>query len=64
MRLATTKVVLKGRKGFLEARYNKGRAEGKEEANRENACKMKALNMPDEIISQITGLSMEEIEKL
>ena len=51
-------------KGFLEARYNKGRAEGKEEANRENACKMKALNMPDEIISQITGLSMEEIEKL
>ena len=38
-------------KGFLEARYNKGRAEGKEEANRENACKMKALNMPDEMIS-------------
>ena len=51
-------------KGFLEARYNKGRAEGKEEANRENACKMKALNMPDEMISQITGLSMDEIEKL
>ena len=58
--------------GFLEARYHrgmtegleKGRAEGVTKANREHACKMKALNMPDEIISQITGLSMEEIEKL
>ena len=58
--------------GFLEARYHrgmtegleKGRAEGVAKANREHASKMKALNMPDEIISQITGLSMEEIEKL
>jgi predicted transposase/invertase (TIGR01784 family) len=58
--------------GFLEARYHrgmtegleKGRAEGVAKANREHACKMKALNMPDEMISQITGLSMDEIEKL
>ena len=58
--------------GFLEARYHrgmtegleKGRAEGGAKANREHACKMKALNMPDEIISQITGLSMDETEKL
>ena len=58
--------------GFLEARYHrgmtegleKGRAEGVAKAKREHACKMKALNMPDEMISQITGLSMDEIEKL
>lgn len=51
-------------KGFLEARYNKGRAEGKEEANRENARKMKELGMAAEIISQVTGLPEEEIKDL
>ena len=51
-------------KGFLEARYNKGRAEGKEEANRENARKMKELGMTAEIISQVTGLPEEEIKDL
>ena len=50
-------------KGLAQG-MEKGRAEGVAKANREHACKMKALNMPDEMISQITGLSMEEIEKL
>ena len=50
-------------KGLAQG-MEKGRAEGVAKANREHACKMKALNMPDEIISQITGLSMDEIEKL
>ena len=51
-------------KGFLEARYNKGRAEGKEEANRENARKMKELGMTVDVISQVTGLPEEEIKDL
>lgn len=61
-------------KGFLEARYNKGRAEGlaegraegraegKEEANRDNARKMKELGMAADVISQVTGLPEEEIK--
>ena len=63
-------------KGFLEARYNKGRAEGlaegraegraegKEEANRDNARKMKELGMAVDVISQVTGLQEEEIQNL
>ena len=63
-------------KGFLEARYNKGRAEGlaegraegraegKEEANRDNARKMKELGMAADVISQVTGLPEEEIKDL
>lgn len=54
----------KGRAEGMEKGRAEGRAEGVAKANREHASKMKALNMPDEIISQITGLSMEEIEKL
>ena len=54
----------KGRAEGMEKGRAEGRAEGVAKANREHACKIKALNMPDEIISQITGLSMEEIEKL
>ena len=48
--------------------YNKGkaegRAEGKEEARRENAIKMKELGVSPAIISQVTGLTVEEVEKL
>ena len=63
-------------KGFLEARYNKGRAEGraeglaegravgKEEANRENARKMKELGVANDVISRVTGLPIEEIQEL
>lgn len=54
----------KGRAEGMEKGRAEGRAEGVAKANREHACKMKAMNMPDEMISQITGLSMEEIEKL
>lgn len=54
--------------GFLEARYykgmEKGRAEGKDEANHENARKMKSLGMPVEVIAQVTGLTIKEIESL
>jgi predicted transposase/invertase (TIGR01784 family) len=71
-------------KGFLEARYNKGlaegraegraeglaegraegRSEGKHEANRENGRKMKELGIATEVISQVTGLTTEEIQDL
>lgn len=44
--------------------YNKGKAEGKEEARRENAIKMKELGVSSAIISQVTGLTVEEVEKL
>ena len=54
----------KGRAEGMEKGRAEGRAEGVAKANREHACKMKALNMPDEMISQITGLSMDETEKL
>ena len=48
--------------------YNKGkaegRAEGKYEANRDNARKMKELGVSPAIISQVTGLTAEEIEEV
>lgn len=44
--------------------YNKGKAEGKDEANRENAIKMKELGVSSAIISQVTGLTLEDIEKV
>ena len=37
-----------------------GRAEGMEEANRENARKMKSLGIPADVITKVTGLSIEE----
>jgi len=43
-----------------QERFEKGRIEEK----RENARKMKSLNLPPETIHQITGLPIEEIEKL
>ena len=41
-----------------------GRAEGRAEEKQENARKMKAMGLTNEMIHQITGLSVEEIEKL
>ena len=41
-----------------------GRAEGRAEERLNNARSMKALGVSPDIISQVTGLSMEEIEKL
>ena len=42
----------------------KGRAEGKDETKREHAIKMKELGISPEMISQVTGLTVEEVEKL
>ena len=47
-----------------ERRYKAGLKEGIEEAKRENARKMKADNMPVELIVKYTGLTAEEIEGL
>ena len=41
-----------------------GRAEGREEANWDNARNLKKTGVAIDIISQATGLSKEEIEKL
>ena len=41
-----------------------GRAEGRLEERRQNAKKMKDLSVPVETISQVTGLSVDEIDSL
>lgn len=41
-----------------------GIEKGKQEAIMENARSMKSLNIPSETISQVTGLSVEDIDKL
>lgn len=41
-----------------------GKAEGLEEAKRDNARRMKADNMPTELIAKYTGLSAEVIDEL
>ena len=51
------------RKGRAEGRAE-GREEGRAEANVENARKMKADNMPVELITKYTGLTEEEIDRL
>ena len=57
---AEEKGIIKGEaKGRAE-----GRAEGKKEKTKEIALKLLALNTPIDIISQSTGLSIEEIKKL
>ena len=59
---------LEGRAEGLEEGRLEGHAEGLEEGRAEerlnNARSMKALGVSPDIISQVTGLSMEEIEKL
>ena len=45
---------------IMETSFNKGKAE----ANRENACKMKELGISVEIISQVTGLTINEVDIL
>ncbi len=50
----------KGRAEGLE----KGRAEGIEKTKRDNVRRMKALGLATELISQVTGLSAEEIDTL
>ena len=41
-----------------------GREEGRLEVKRETASNMKSLNIPLDVISQVTGLSIEEIKRL
>ena len=48
----------------MQGAEQKGRAEGIETANRENAKKMKADQMPLELIAKYTGLTTQEIEAL
>ena len=55
---------LEGRQEGLAEGRQEGLAEGRIEEKRENARKMKSLNFPPETIHQITGLPIEEIEKL
>lgn len=49
--------------GRAEGRIE-GRAEGEKEKTKEIALKLLALNTPMDIISQSTGLSIEEIKKI
>jgi predicted transposase/invertase (TIGR01784 family) len=49
--------------GRTEGR-TEGRAEGRTEGHEEDARRMKADNMPIELISKYTGLTVDEIEKL
>lgn len=42
----------------------RGREEGRAEGIKENAVRMKSMNFSADVISQVTGLSAEEIEKL
>ena len=53
--------------GLMEAREEnkiKGREKGRIEQNKENARSMKALGLSPEVIRQVTGLSLEEIEQI
>lgn len=47
-----------------EAGLAEGREEGRIEGRREGAAKYKDLGVAPEIISQVTGLSLEEIQSL
>jgi predicted transposase/invertase (TIGR01784 family) len=57
---------------LIESNYGLGRLEGKEEgreegrnnANRENARKMKGLGVDVKLIMQVTGLTLAEIDSL
>lgn len=51
----------------MEAREEnkiKGHEKGRIEQNKENARSMKALGLSPEVIRQVTGLSLEEIEQI
>ena len=54
----------KGRAEGLKKGLEKGREEGIEKNKRENALKMKELGLASNVISQVTGLSVADIEEL
>lgn len=49
--------------GRIEGRME-GQAEGRLEEKKASASKMKSLNIPFDTISQVTGLTIEEIKEL
>jgi predicted transposase/invertase (TIGR01784 family) len=49
---------------IAETSYNKGKTEGINEANRQNARKMKADGLPTELITKYTNLTEEEVKDL
>ena len=51
-------------KDAWDTAIDEAKAEGRNEAYRENARKMKADGMPAKLIAKYTGLSPEEIESL
>ena len=51
-------------KNVVDTARDEGKEEGREERNMEIAKTMKAEGFSSEQISRLTGLSMEEIEKL
>ena len=53
-----------GRAEGIEEGLNKGLIKGREEEKRENARNLKKLGIAIDVISQATGLSKEEIERL
>jgi len=54
----------KGREEGLAEGREEGLAEGREETNRDNARKMKERGIPDDVIADITGLPISEIQQL
>ena len=48
----------------MNTAYNKGEQKGRAEANHAVAQKMKAMGLPTEQITAVTGLSIEEIQQL
>jgi predicted transposase/invertase (TIGR01784 family) len=55
---------LNGLRGAKEEGRAKGIAKGRAKAIRENACKMKHKGIADDVIADVTGLSIEEIQQL
>ncbi|MCD7939253.1 MAG: hypothetical protein LUH50_03800, partial [Bacteroides intestinalis] len=53
-----------GRQEGWQKGMQEGREEGREERNVENARTMKSLNISSEVIHQVTGLSIKDIEGL
>ena len=53
-----------GRQEGWQKGMQEGREEGREERNVENARTMKSLNISFEVIHQVTGLSIKDIERL
>ena len=53
-----------GREEGRQEGLAEGLEQGKQEKNIENARTMKSLNIPSEVIHQVTGLSIKDIEEL